>query len=424
MINWEDYLQDNDTSSSTVSFFKLQNADSRDSSELNTTNKMGSNRVATHFSSQIAFQAPATETSPIHLPDAAIHNREIVPTWQINKTSANTNNHQLTIQKHFPAQSINTERSKWVRKHYLSSCDNDWQPHRISMSSDATLWKKSVGLNDYERQTVLRSLGFMSENHNAQAHRPILNFCFHFRDAHIRQYLFRQALSETLLNDAYQHCLNSLCISENDVFKQYWELHSTREKADWSHYHTSTRMTPELHERHGKTDEKLLRNLINYYAVCTGIFSYCGFVQILSIGRFHKMTGMAKQCQHILRDKTTHVNFGTELISHITHENPDLWNSEFQHNVIEMICEGTQLEIDYAHETLPRGASDTNATMITQYLQFIANQRLLQLGLPEQFPVMQNPLPWMAELTKPPTFGRHSETIVNSRKRDFTLIWD
>ena len=50
-----------------------------------------------------------------------------------------------------------------------------------------------------------------------------------------------------------------------------------------------------------------------------------------------------------------------------------------------MILEGTQLEIEYARDTMPRGVLGMNAAMMEEYLHFIANRRLSQLGLPEQY---------------------------------------
>ena len=63
-----------------------------------------------------------------------------------------------------------------------------------------------------------------------------------------------------------------------------------------------------------------------------------------------------------------------------------------------MILEGTQLEIEYARDTMPRGVLGMNAAMMEEYLHFIANRRLSQLGLPEQYPGANNPFPWMSEI--------------------------
>ena len=57
-------------------------------------------------------------------------------------------------------------------------------------------------------------------------------------------------------------------------------------------------------------------------------------------------------------------------------------DEEFQQEAIQMILEGTALEIEYARDTMPRGVLGMNASMMEEYLQFIANRRLTQLGCP------------------------------------------
>lgn len=68
---------------------------------------------------------------------------------------------------------------------------------------------------------------------------------------------------------------------------------------------------------------------------------------------------------------------------------------------ILMILQGTQLETEYARDTMPHGVLGMNAAMMEDYLQFIANRRPTQIGLPEQYPGTTNPLQWMSEFMDP-----------------------
>merc|ERR1739848_118361 len=77
-----------------------------------------------------------------------------------------------------------------------------------------------------------------------------------------------------------------------------------------------------------ETDKQLLKNLIAFYCVLEGIFFYCGFTQILSMGRRNKMTGTAEQFQYILREESMHLNFGIDMINQIKLENPELWTND------------------------------------------------------------------------------------------------
>lgn len=197
---------------------------------------------------------------------------------------------------------------------------------------------------------------------------------------------------------SYQYCVESLGMDEGEVFNMYREIPSVSAKAAWSLKHTQSLARPDFQTGTPETDQELLRNLIAFYCVTEGIFFYCGFSQILSMGRRNKMTGVAEQFQYILRDESMHLNFGVDMINQIKNENPHLWTPEFQDEVIQMILEGTELEIAYAQDSMPRGVLGMNADIMAEYLKFICNRRLNQIGLTEQYPGVKNPFPWMSEI--------------------------
>jgi ribonucleoside-diphosphate reductase beta chain len=119
-----------------------------------------------------------------------------------------------------------------------------------------------------------------------------------------------------------------------------------------------------------------------------------------------------------------HLNFGIDVINQIKLENPLLWTPEFQQEAIQMILEGTELEIAYARDTMPRGVLGMNASMMEEYLQFICNRRLNQVGLPEQFPGAQNPFPWMSEIMDLRKEKNFFETRVIEYQTGGALTWD
>jgi ribonucleoside-diphosphate reductase beta chain len=170
------------------------------------------------------------------------------------------------------------------------------------------------------------------------------------------------------------------------------------DKATWAIRYTRELADPNFQTGTDETDKTLLRNLIAYYCVLEGIFFYCGFTQILSMGRCNKMTGTSEQFQYILRDESMHVNFGIDVINQIKLENPHLWDTAMQQQARDMILEGMALEIAYAKDTMPRGILGMNAASMAEYLKFIANRRLAQIGLAEAHPGVKNPFPWMSEM--------------------------
>ncbi len=90
----------------------------------------------------------------------------------------------------------------------------------------------------------------------------------------------------------------------------------------------------------------------------------------------------------------------------------------------QMILQATQLEIEYARDTMPRGVLGMNAAMMEEYLQFIANRRLVQIGLSGQFKGVTNPFPWMSEIMDLRKEKNFFETRVIEYQTGGALSWD
>jgi|TARA_R100001039_G_scaffold38815_1_gene41852 ribonucleoside-diphosphate reductase beta chain len=312
----------------------------------------------------------------------------------------------------------------WAWQKYLDGCANHWMPQEVNMTADIALWKSADGLTEDERRIVMRSLGYFSTADSLVANNLVLAIYRLITNPECRQYILRQAFEEAIHTHAYQYCIESLGMDEAEVFNMYRELPSVANKAAWSLKHTQTLGDPSFTTGTPEDDQELLRNLVAFYAVTEGIFFYCGFSQILSMGRRNKMTGVAEQFQYILRDESMHLNFGIDVINQIKLENPHLWTPEFQKEVTQMIVEGAELEIAYARDTMPRGVLGMNAAMMEEYLQFIANRRLAQLGLDLVYEGAQNPFPWMSEIMDLRKEKNFFETRVTEYQVGGALSWD
>ena len=312
----------------------------------------------------------------------------------------------------------------WAWQKYLDGCANHWMPQEVNMTADIALWKSEDGLSDDERTIVKRSLGFFSTADSLVANNLVLAIYRLITNPECRQYLLRQAFEEAIHTHAYQYCIESLGMDEGEIFNMYHEIPTVAEKASWALKYTKEINDPGFTTGTVDTDKTLLKNLIAYYCVLEGIFFYCGFTQILSMGRRNKMTGTSEQFQYILRDESMHVNFGIDVINQIKLENPHLWDDEMQASAREMILEGTTLEVGYARDTMPRGVLGMNANMMEEYLQFIANRRLAQIGLTEQYPGVKNPFPWMSEIMDLKKEKNFFETRVTDYQTGGALTWD
>jgi ribonucleoside-diphosphate reductase beta chain len=312
----------------------------------------------------------------------------------------------------------------WAWQKYLDGCANHWMPQEINMNADLALWKRGDGLTEDERRIVKRNLGFFSTADSLVANNLVLAIYRLITNPECRQYILRQSFEEAIHTHAYQYCIESLGMDEGEIFNMYREIPSVAKKAQWGIQYTRELSDPEFKTGTPETDKALLQNLIAFYCVLEGIFFYCGFTQILSMGRRNKMTGVAEQFQYILRDESMHVNFGVDVINQIKLENPHLWDQAMRDKATQMILEGTELEIQYARDTMPRGVLGMNSAMMEEYLQFIANRRLTQLGLPEQFKGVSNPFPWMSEIMDLRKEKNFFETRVTEYQVGGALSWD
>ncbi len=312
----------------------------------------------------------------------------------------------------------------WAWQKYLDGCANHWMPQEINMNADIALWKNPKGLTDDERLIVKRNLGFFSTADSLVANNLVMAVYRLITNPECRQYILRQAFEEAIHTHAYQYCIESLGMDEGEIFNMYHEVPSVAKKASWGLRYTQELSDPSFTTGTIETDRDLLKNLIAFYCCLEGIFFYCGFTQILSMGRRNKMTGTSEQFQYILRDESMHLNFGIDMINQIKLENPELWNDTMREQATQMILQATQLEIEYARDTMPRGVLGMNAVMMEEYLQFIANRRLVQIGLPEQFRDAKNPFPWMSEIMDLRKEKNFFETRVIEYQTGGALSWD
>lgn len=312
----------------------------------------------------------------------------------------------------------------WAWEKYLASCANHWMPNEINMSEDIALWKDPKGLTEDERIIIKRNLGFFSTADSLVANNLVLAVYKHITNPECRQYLLRQAFEEALHTHAYQYVIESLGLDEAEVFNMYREIPAVANKANWALPFTQSLGDSSFVTGTPEADQRLLRDLIAFYVVFEGIFFYVGFTQILSMGRRNKMVGTAEQFQYILRDESMHMNFGIDVINQIKYENPHLWTPKFQNEIIELIKQGVELEYQYARDTMQNGVLGMNVNLFESYLQYIANRRLQQIGLAEQYHGAENPFPWMSEMIDLKKEKNFFEKRVIEYQAGGTLSWD
>ncbi len=407
MLNWDDPLADTSPAAA-------HNAIANITPEIIDDDAPVSEDVVTAFSSP----APAADTATAHHDSGATGLEDIeMGAARIRVDDKKIINCRADLNQLVPF------KYEWAWQKYLDGCANHWMPQEINMTQDIALWKNPKGLTDDERTVIKRNLGFFSTADSLVANNLVLAVYKHITNPECRQYLLRQAFEEAVHTHAYQYCIESLGLDEGEVFNMYREVPAVAKKAEWALPFTQSLGDPLFATGTPEMDQRLLRDLIAFYVVFEGIFFYVGFVQILSMGRRNKMTGVAEQFQYILRDESMHMNFGIDVINQIKVENPHLWSADFKQEMITLITEAVELEVQYARDTMPRGILGLNANMFEEYLHFIANRRCSQIGLPEQYAGASNPFPWMSEVLDLKKEKNFFETRVTEYQTGGALVW-
>lgn len=309
----------------------------------------------------------------------------------------------------------------WAWEHYLNGCANHWMPSEVPMAKDIEMWK-SNRLSQDERLVIMRNLGFFSTAESLVGNNIVLAIFKHITNPEARQYLLRQAFEEAIHTHTFHYIVESLALDPGEIFNMYNENEAIRKKDQFEMQLTADILKNDFTTETFEGKLKFLENLIGYYIIMEGLFFYSGFAMILSLHRQNKMTGIGEQFQYILRDETTHLNFGIDLINTIKEENKELWTVDFQNYIISRIKEAVVLEIEYAKNCLPKGILGLTAKMFEDYVGYIADRRLERIGLKPIY-LTPNPFPWMSEVIDLGKEKNFFETRVTEYQSSGSLSW-
>ena len=287
--------------------------------------------------------------------------------------------------------------NKWAWDLFIDGAANNWMPTEISMAKDIEQWKSNL-LSEDEKLVVKRCLGFFAGSESLVANNLLLSIFKFVTDPECRQYLLRQAYEESLHNLTVVYVCDSLNLDIDEVYQAYNSIPSIKAKDDFLMNITTDINRPDFNINTLEGKREFLRNIITYYIICEGIFFFSGFAMLLSFNRQNKLPGIGEQIQYTLRDESLHIKFGTEMINRIREDNPKVWTKSFEKETLAHIETAMELELAYAREVLPTGILGLNSDMFIDYVQFIADRRLSNLGLPSPFGEAQNPFPWMSEI--------------------------
>jgi ribonucleoside-diphosphate reductase beta chain len=148
-----------------------------------------------------------------------------------------------------------------------------------------------------------------------------------------------------------------------------------------------------------ETEADIARTLAMFGAFTEGLQLFASFAMLMNFPRFNKMKGMGQIVAWSVRDETLHCLSIIRLFRTFVQENPEIWTEELRRD-ITLVCativDHEDAFIDLAFEL--GGVEGIDAAQTKQYIRFIADRRLQQLGLLPLYHIEKNPLPWLDEM--------------------------
>jgi ribonucleoside-diphosphate reductase beta chain len=128
-----------------------------------------------------------------------------------------------------------------------------------------------------------------------------------------------------------------------------------------------------------------LLNLVCFAACIEGLFFFAAFAYVYFLRSKGLLNGLAAGTNWVFRDESAHMSFAFDVIDTVRQEEPELFDARFAHEVSIMMAEAVGAETAFAQDMLAEGVPGLSVADTRRYLEYVADQRLVRLGLPKQF---------------------------------------
>lgn len=281
---------------------------------------------------------------------------------------------------------------KWAMDLYEQAIANTWFPNEIQLGQDLSDWKK---MSDEERHAVTFLMSYFNPNELLVNKALAFGVYPYVNAAECHIYLAKQMWEEANHCMAFEYVLETFPIDRKASYAAHVETPSMARKEEFEtkYIKRMTEETLDIKTTEGKKD--FIRNLIAYNIILEGIWFYSGFMVALSFRQRNLLRNFAYLINWVVRDESLHLKFGINLILTVLEENEDLQTDEFAAEIKQMILDGVEMEEQYNKDLLPNGILGLNADYINQYVKYLADRRLEELGFEAHYNAT-NPAKWMA----------------------------
>jgi ribonucleoside-diphosphate reductase beta chain len=137
-----------------------------------------------------------------------------------------------------------------------------------------------------------------------------------------------------------------------------------------------------------------LVNLSCFAACIEGLFFFAAFAYVYFLRSKGLLNGLAAGTNWVFRDESMHIKFAFEVINTVRAESPELFDDEFEKQIVAMLEEAVDCETSFAEDLLGQGVADFSLTDMRAYLESVADQRLQSFGIKKRYGT-RNPLSFM-----------------------------
>ena len=269
----------------------------------------------------------------------------------------------------------------WAFDAFKSSEQMHWLWTEVPMLEDVKDWKNN--LSKQEKDFLTHIFRFFTQADIDVAGGYVKNYLPYFPQPEVRMMLASFAAREAIHVASYSHLIETLGMPET-TYNQFLEYDAMKDKHEYF-----TRFS-------NKDENSIAQQIAAFSAFTEGMQLFSSFVMLLNFPRNGKMKGMGQIIAWSIADETLHAESMIKLFRQFVQENKKIWNDELKSEIYQIATKMVELEdkfVDLAYEMgdLPGLTKDE----VKQYIRYIADRRLISLGMKGIFKVKKNPLPWV-----------------------------
>ncbi len=277
---------------------------------------------------------------------------------------------------------------------YKNAIKNTWTVEEVDFSTDVMDLKNKM--TPSERHMINRLVAFFATGDSIVSNNLVLNLYKHINSPEARMYLSRQLYEEAVHVQFYLTLLDTYIPNHHEreqAFAAVENIPSIKKKAEfcfkWIDSINNLEALTTRDER-----KQFLLNLICFAACIEGLFFFAAFAYVYFLRSKGLLHGLAAGTNWVFRDESAHMAFALEVVKKVRDEEPELFDEQLNRQIVEMIDEAVTCEMQFAEDILSGGISGLSVADMRQYLEFIADQRLVMLGLQRVYGA-KNPFSFM-----------------------------